>query len=57
MENFKGQLKEAIGKGGAYIEIPFKPYKIKSCKFAVSASFPQTPLIVHPCPFAVCSHW
>jgi len=23
MEKFEGQLKEAMGKGGAYIEIPF----------------------------------
>lgn len=44
MENFKGQLKEAIGKGGAYIEIPFNVEEIFGAKrVKVKANFDGVP--------------
>ncbi len=44
MENFKGQLKEAIGKGGAYIEIPFNVEEVFGAKrVKVKANFDGVP--------------
>jgi len=44
MEKFKGQLKEAMGKGGAYIEIPFNVEEVFSAKrVKVKATFDDIP--------------
>ncbi|MEW8995005.1 DUF1905 domain-containing protein [Clostridium sp.] len=44
MEKFKGQLKEAMGKGGAYIEIPFNVEEIFGAKrVKVKATFDGVP--------------
>ncbi|WP_346928996.1 YdeI/OmpD-associated family protein [Clostridium sp.] len=44
MEKFKGQLKEAMGKGGAYIEIPFNVEEVFGAKrVKVKATFDGVP--------------
>ncbi|WP_346916163.1 YdeI/OmpD-associated family protein [Clostridium sp.] len=44
MEKFEGQLKEAIGKGGAYIEIPFNVEETFGAKrVKVKATFDGVP--------------
>lgn len=44
MEEFKGQLKEAMGKGGAYIEIPFNVEEVLGAKrVKVKATFDDIP--------------
>lgn len=44
MEKFKGQLKEAMGKGGAYIEIPFNVEEVFGAKrVKVKATFDDIP--------------
>ncbi len=44
MEKFEGQLKEAMGKGGAYIEIPFDVEKVFGAKrVKVKATFDNVP--------------
>src|SRR5689334_1780019 len=38
--------------------MPFRPYRIVSCRLCTSASLPQMPgLCVQPVPCIVCSHW